>query len=287
MKKIVGLVVLLMAAPAFGAVNVTCSAGAAPNEAIIAYNTDEGNVRAFALELSVDAGAIAAVECLSADYYIYPGSIVIEGGNVVAWGSCVASGIDSNLVIVEMGSLYADADPDHKLPPDTSGNLLKVTVTETCQLCVAENSTRAGVVMEDPEQAPSLSLCCIDIVLDCYPSGLADYADWVMYKNTYGKAACECWCAPPEGTGYQCLGDGDQADSGFPFYYRVYTGDLSKLVNSWKKKMGDVGLDPCADFDHADTGFPFNYRVYTGDLSIMINNWKKTDAQLGPPPCGQ
>ena len=32
--------------------------------------------------------------------------------------------------------------------------------------------------------------------------------------------------------------------------------------------------------DHRDSGFPFYYRVFTGDLSILVANWQKKDADL-------
>jgi hypothetical protein len=84
------------------------------------------------------------------------------------------------------------------------------------------------------------------------------------------------------------VGDADGATSGFPYNYRVFTGDLNKLIACWKLKMGDPGLDPCADMDHKSSGFPYNYRVFTGDLNILIANWKKKDADLGiPGPCPQ
>jgi hypothetical protein len=287
MKKfVIPMMALLMAGPAFARVDITCEK-AAPNQAIISYSTDEGNVRAFALELSVDLGVITAVECRSCDYYIFPGTIEIEGGEVSDWGTCAATGLDTNTVIVEMASLYAGADPDHQLPPTSSGELLKVTVTEACTLCIAENAIRGGVVMEDPNELPEVNIsCCDGPIPPCFPKTYTTYPDFETYRTVYGPGAADCWCAPPYGSGYQCKGDADGALSGFPFYYRVYTGDLSRLVNSWKKMMGDAALDPCADYDHKDSGFPFYYRVYTGDLSILINNWKKTDAQLGiPGPC--
>jgi hypothetical protein len=38
--------------------------------------------------------------------------------------------------------------------------------------------------------------------------------------------------------------------------------------------------------DHKSSGFPYNYRVFTGDLNILIMYWKKKDVDLGiPGPC--
>ncbi|MHC4573411.1 MAG: Calx-beta domain-containing protein [Planctomycetota bacterium] len=120
----------------------------------------------------------------------------------------------------------------------------------------------------------------IPLEFDCFPGSYATYNDWLAY----GKPGC--WCAAPDGSGYQCVGDADGATSGFPYNYRVFTGDLNMLIACWKLKMGDAGLDPCADMDHKSSGFPYNYRVFTGDLNILIANWKKKDADFGiPGPC--
>lgn len=59
-----------------------------------------------------------------------------------------------------------------------------------------------------------------------------------------------------------------------------YNGDLSLIVDNWQKKIDDPTLNPCADVDHKDSGFPFYYRVFTSDLAIINTNWKKTDAEL-------
>jgi len=104
---------------------------------------------------------------------------------------------------------------------------------------------------------------------DCFPSSYSTYNDWV----TLGKP--NCWCDP-----YQCDGDADGVTSGFPFNYRIFTGDLALIVANWQKKADDLTLDPCADIDHEDSGFPFYYRVFTGDLSILVANWQKKDANL-------
>jgi len=106
-------------------------------------------------------------------------------------------------------------------------------------------------------------------VAECFPSTNPQYDDWVAL----GKP--DCWC-----TEYQCDGDADGKTSGFPFNYRVFTGDLGILVANWQKKADDPTLDPCADIDHKDSGFPFRYRVFTGDLSILVTNWQKKDAAL-------
>jgi hypothetical protein len=108
----------------------------------------------------------------------------------------------------------------------------------------------------------------------CFPCSYSTYNDWLAL----GKP--DCWCRPPYGSGYQCDGDADGRDSGGITKYRVFTGDLSKIVANWKKKTGDPALDPCADIDHKDSGGITKYRVFTGDLSKIVTNWKKKDSEL-------
>jgi hypothetical protein len=92
------------------------------------------------------------------------------------------------------------------------------------------------------------------------------------YDQWFELGRPDCWCTP-----YQCDGDADGINSGVPFYYRVYTGDMALIIANWKKKMGDPTLNPCADIDHISSGAPYYYRVYTGDIGKIIENWKKYD----------
>ena len=112
----------------------------------------------------------------------------------------------------------------------------------------------------------------------CFPCTYSTYGDWLAF----GKP--NCWCAKPNGSGYQCDGDADGKDSGGINKFRVFTGDLNLIVANWKKKAGDATLDPCADIDHKDSGGINKYRVFTGDLTILVTNWRKKDAHL-PGDC--
>jgi alpha-tubulin suppressor-like RCC1 family protein len=96
-----------------------------------------------------------------------------------------------------------------------------------------------------------------------------DYAEWVEV----GRPNCWMW-------DYQCDGDADGINSGVPFYYRVYTGDMALIIANWMKKAGDQTLNACADIDHISSGAPFYYRVYTGDVAKVIANWRKKDGDL-------
>ena len=174
MKKIIlALVVLAIALPASAVepeVLITCAqVGEEPNVIVSYVNTYGEPVRAFALEIILDAGEIVAVSCLSDDYYVFPGSIVINDGVPGPWGSCAAS-IDANVAIIEMGSLYAAEDACHPAAPPDEGDLLLVTVSEGCQMSIIENSLRGGVVMETPEAEPDVNApgCEVDIGCECW-----------------------------------------------------------------------------------------------------------------------
>jgi len=156
MKKLVlVLAVLLVSLPAMAAVTITAECDG--DVYTVSYATDGNLPRAFALDIEVDAGTIDAIGGLSADYDIYPGSIVIIDGEVNDPGSAecddaypdTLGGTGTAGVTIEMGSLYADGDP----APDTNGVLFTFTVSDTgATVDVNENGIRGGVVMEDPEE---------------------------------------------------------------------------------------------------------------------------------------
>jgi len=178
MRKIVTiLAVLLLASPAMAAVSITITDNT-DCTATISYSDDGDpcHVRAFALDITVDAGVIEGVtaamsgDCNATDkgYGIFPGSfaryIVVSGPN---WADPCYSplgypddlpgdtqgGLGTNGITVEMGSLFVDGNA-----PAASGDLCTVTVSETCNMTVTVNAGRAGVVLEDASAiAPDLS----------------------------------------------------------------------------------------------------------------------------------
>ena len=218
MKKIIlALVVFALALPASAAVLITCEQQVEdePNIVISYYNGEAEPVRAFALEITVDRGTIEAVSCLSDDYYLYPGSIQIDNGEVIDFGDCVASGIDSNQVIVEMSSLYADNDPCHTTPPPDEGDLLIVTITESCtMMCIDENKLRGGVVMETPGAAPDVNAPCSDVSPPpCYgdiagpfgfPDGKVSTSDLGLLLGTLGPVGSP-YIICPVPAGLECM----------------------------------------------------------------------------------
>jgi len=253
------LALLVLAVPVWAATNVeiTCQTTPGdPNVTIGYIKTGDGHVRAFALDIVVTSPAlILDVKCVSADYYIYPGSIQIDEdtGTVTDEGSCVCDDgdypvdtlpgpPDSNGVTIEMGSLYDDVppldDPCHQTPPSDSGTLLILTVDSECCITVTENILRGGIVLEDPQATPTLDLpdgndCCVT-GLDCFPSADPMYANWV----TVGKPGS--WCCD-----YQAQGDtnGDGAISALDLFM--------SFRPAYNTQHGvHPAYDPAADFNH-------------------------------------
>jgi hypothetical protein len=302
MKKfILPLAVLLLATPAWATVTITVvdegSCVAAINYAV---SGEPNKLRAVALDIQVDGGVIEGISDYmkgeGAGFGIFPASfrdyITVDAatGEVTTWDvndytpladpndPGALGGLGTSGVTIEMGALYyPTGDSSPNAPPD-SGTLCKLTVSETCNMSVAENATRGGIVLTDPSVAPSVDLVGgqVTCAVDCFPATNSTYNDWVAM----GKP--DCWCAPPFGSGYQCDGDADGAAS-VPLKYRVYGDDLALVVANWKRKINDPLLDPCADIDHKGS-VPLKYRVYGDDLQTVVNNWKKKDANL-PGDC--
>lgn len=262
------LAVALMAAPAWAAVTITDSNDG--DEVTLSYEvTGPNNVRAFALDITVDSGAkITSISDLNTQYDIYPGSIVIVGGAVTSDGNAIGDsaiyagtqgGLGTGGITIEMGSLYVGANE-----PATSGVLCKFVVDIDCNVSVAENVIRAGVVMENPDEDPGLSLPSPLYVKVAEPECLkstigAEYTRWVSYNSP------DCWCYKKN-----CRGDADGQDT---FFKPVAIADLNIFKAGFGKSSAEVkttvynGVPAiCADFDRADTFFK---PIAIADLNIF------------------
>lgn len=187
MKKIfLIMAVLMLVSPAWAVVTITATSGtgAECNEVTVGYSvTGPNNVRAFALDITVDAGNIGDIvsgsykigESTSAapGYGIFPGTIVIVSGAPSDWGSPVADPCDdpdgtedgpgNPSMTVELASLYKEDVNE----PDSSGVLFKFWVTADCTVSIDENTTRAGIVMEDPDEDPGFNPAGSTCVVSC------------------------------------------------------------------------------------------------------------------------
>lgn len=192
-------------------------------------------------------------------------SVCNIGADILNWG--IAE--DCNWLTVEpnSGTLTMEEVEDAVLSVDVSG--------------LEEGQYNYELRVLDPNAANSPKTVVVRLIITeaCFPTSYTTYADWVAYGRP------NCWCGiygdPP--WPYQCDGDGENINSGMPFKYQVYTGDLGTMLMEWKKKM-IARPNPCADFDHKDSGPPFFYRVYTGDLNTLLGNWKKKARDL-PGDC--
>jgi hypothetical protein len=297
------LVALIAAAPAWASVNITLSHVQDTNLVTIGFTSDEVNlIRAFAFDIQLDNDAnIVAVTGLSADYWVYPGTIQINAqGNVTSYGSIVApysdlpsdtleGPPDSNGVTIEMASLYAPVGPGSPNAPVQSGDLVSIIIDKDTCLTISANVARtggSGVVMENPDEIVEVTfpgLFCFGPhpCLGCY-CGQVDYDQWWLL----GAPACWCYLR-------QCHGDADDLMGGSSKtgFYAVGPTDLNILIAGWLVK--EPGFGPgiasipngiCADFAHdqggsAKTGF---YRVGPTDLNILIANWLVKEPGFGP-----
>jgi len=222
MRRIIGwLMVLSFAAPALAGVTITCSVNG--NDVTVGYDStgEPELVRIFTLDITVDSGAkITAVSNISSDYYVHPGSIVVDPqtGEVSSYGSPVADpvvyptgtlgGLGTSGITIEMGSLYAASDPGHPTPPPATSDLLTFSVNRPCCVTITENTARGGVVLEDPAVAsnpvfPNQTECCTctclgDMTGDGWvsPSDLSDVVSKLLphKSNAYWAPASEGAC---------------------------------------------------------------------------------------------
>ena len=147
---------LLLASATQATVTLTCQ-DLGGYVAELSYDASEeaSLVRAFALDVTVSNGIISSIGNLSTDYWVYPGSIGPGPGDtpVVPPGSPGAlGGLGTSGMTIQMASLYTENDPVHNTPPPVSGVLFTFTISAECDVSVAENLMRGGVVLEDLTQ---------------------------------------------------------------------------------------------------------------------------------------
>ena len=304
MKKLIVILALLIATPAFAALSVYCEA----TGSVVAVKYSGADVNnlpaAFGLSLTTDNSETLTLQTgfktgestnASPGYGIFPGSINLDTPATPVWNNPVADPCDepagdadaSSFVIVELGALY---DDDFNAP-GTSGTLCEFLASGDCTVTLEDEDTyRAGVVLEDGTTVDVNTTCAVIVATDCFPGGnpsgpnTAEYDEWVLV----GKP--DCWCHPR-----QCQGDADGRSEGKGNTW-VALVDLTVLKAAWNKNLAAVqgnstvvGDPPlavdwiCADFDHASEGKGL-VRAAVEDLTILKANWNLAG---GPDPnCG-
>ena len=169
MKKMILVALLLLVAPAMAAVDLSCDVDA--NTLTISYDAsgEVELVRAFALDIEITGGAtIEGVVSANADFYIYPGTIVIDAnGDVTDVGSPVAPANDpgalgalgGSAITIEMGSLYEEGDAN--LTPLAADDLIVLELGNLANgsVEVSTNETRARIVLEDSTVVDANASC--------------------------------------------------------------------------------------------------------------------------------
>jgi hypothetical protein len=150
-----------------------------------------------------------------------------------------------------------------------SGTLLEFRVSGDCNVAIAANAARGGVVLEDPDIAADANFGgCVVITEEppCFPECHPDYATWVSLGSPTQ------WCNPR-----QCYGDADAAEEqiGKPWFWVGYN-DLDALIDGFATEYSDPDASPwiAADFDHDEEqiGKPW-FRVGYNDLNTLIANF--------------
>jgi len=85
-----------------------------------------------------------------------------NNGTVTGWGTPVAAGGNgSSTMTIEMGSLYATNDANHKTAPGASGTLFTFDVSGSTTVSISKNAARGGVVKENgyPDLTDPICTC--------------------------------------------------------------------------------------------------------------------------------
>ncbi len=293
MKKIFfALIIVILAAPVWADITITAT-DLGDGKVAIDYSGTE-RARAFALDITVSAGAIVSIDNYpkgdnNSGYGIFPAnfsrfiSVNPETGEVDDWNIAdytpvanaddpgALEGLGSNGITIEMGSLY-DANA-----PALAGRLCTITCSEECLISVTTNAIRGNVVLEDGSEATVVLGGATERPVSGAVSASAFSALSSVQRSQWeavGRPSCWLRSVNPR----QCHGDAD-GNSQSSSKYWVSTNDLDILISAWNKPLSALtGNQICADFDHrAQSG----YRVSTNDLDILIANWQIAD---GPAP---
>lgn len=295
-KTIVALLVVMLTAPAWANVAITV-VDLGDGKVGIDYSGTE-LVRAFALDITVDAGVIEAISDFAIGddnfgYGIFPANfsrnIVVDPvtGEVSDWNVAgytpvaaaddpgALGGLGTDGITIEMGSLY-----DTKAPP-LSGRLCVITCSEACKVTVTTNATRGNIVLEDASEATVDLTGATDVQI----AGLGGYTG-PQPEQWRAVGQPDCWLSSINPR--QCHGDADGLSQGKNKFW-VSTNDLDVLISAWNKTfeqlqgqmVGEIPLI-CADFDHLAQG-KNQFRVSTNDLDILIANWQAADSPA--PDC--
>ncbi len=279
MKKLIVLMaVCLLAGSAVADVRIIVDPNG--NLASINYETDGEMVRAFALDITVDAGTITGITNFirgesTADmpgYGIFPANfgrfITVDGetGEVTDWDIAeytpvadpcdpgALGGLGTDGITIEMGALYYPADDSSPNAPPTSGTLCTLVVSDAANLTVTLNEARGGVVLTDPTVLPVVDLTAATMI----PVGGAEETN-APVAATASVGGSANLLAPSHPDYAEWVAVGKPACWAYP---RQCHGDADGKVEG-----------------SADTGV---YYVGPADLEILTAAWQVKEPPFGP-----
>lgn len=302
MKRLMAIMVLVVAVPAMAAVNFTAT-DAGNGKLQIAYTTTDGDLpRGVAMRINLTDGAMvdttAAVVVDPAfntfiDYAFTQGqSYAIGSGHPLAKAT-EAGALDANASDFSISMGVLDQTGAQGAGPASSANLITIqllkgtanqtTVTITGDTLRGPASGVVGSVLTS--NLPQTVV--VTFLSDPIKSTAPFYADWV----SFGKPNCWAYAR-------NCRGDADGKSQGsaiLGFAY-VFSNDLNVLISGWNIKEAPKGPGimsipnaVCADFNRDKQGSAIlGYaRVFSNDLNILIANWNIKEAPKGPgvPDC--
>lgn len=225
MKKLMFfLTALALVSQAHAEVQITCEATG--NEVTVSWNatTEADLVRIFTLDVTVDNGATivsAPLNSFHPDYWLYPAGIEVNPvtGEIDDTGSPIADrnlyevgsdsyndtlpGLGSFGMTIEAGSLYRTDET----PPPPSGELFQFTVDQNCNVTIAENQIREGIVLEGANPMSSFSSpgCTVGFCDTC--TGDLSGDDWLspddisaLVSELLPYASAYYWVPTPPGS---------------------------------------------------------------------------------------
>jgi hypothetical protein len=254
MKKIILVMVALIAAPAMAEVTISVvnNADCTFDITYAATDADQLNgkslISGMALNISVDGGAtIDSISGYKTDgestngspgYGIYPASITITSGVFVSSGDPVADAGDpgtvgvlgDSAITIELGALYDD-DAVPSAAPLATGTLCTLTLGNAGSshnvTLALEETHRKGVIMEDGSSRSVGSGCTL-----------------VGAEVTCGEPYPECWMDTEGDT--QCHGDFAGSGGSGPDG-TVNSTDFLTLKAAYGSNYGEAEYNPCAD----------------------------------------
>ncbi|MBN1795765.1 MAG: hypothetical protein JW804_03755 [Sedimentisphaerales bacterium] len=275
------LTALLLSFPAMANLNISCkeySYGSGFHIVEIDYIvTEDSNLpRGFGLEVTVDSGAtITSVDSTNPDYWVYPGSIVIDTNDppsVADYGTPIANGLGTGNVILEMGSLHYPTGPDSPNAPNFSDMLIRLQLSGgDCNVTVSGNAERGNVVNYDAKEAETVygAPCFIEQDECLVDDGGIEYDNWVFLGRP------DCWCYPR-----QCRGDADGSPIAPGLALWVKLSDLIILRGAINKFVTDPTWPDggeCADLNHTMVAPTVPIPVSLADLNIIRMYLSKMD----------